>query len=174
VAVPQGLDDARHLALHGRGRHPTVRRVFIVLLLAIALVALAGYIGQRPTTSRASSRAATLTVYSPDILRGGLLFAPRFTVQAHRKIDHPTLVLDSGWFDAMSGTAFAPTPIAESSQDGKVRLVYPSIAAGHSAVYWLAFQVVPTNVGRHAEDVALEDGTGTVLASVHRTLTVLP
>jgi hypothetical protein len=174
VAVPTGLDHARHLALDGRGGHPTVRRLFLALLGVLVVVALAGLIGQRPTTSRASTAAATLTVESPATLRGGLLFTARYTVQAHRRIVHPTLVLAHGWFDDEAGTAYAPSPIASSSRDGQVRFVFPTLAAGHSATYWIAFQVVPTNVGRHDEDVALEDGSGTQLAFVHRTLTVLP
>lgn len=40
-------------------------------------------------------------------------------------------------------------------------------------VFWIYFQVNPTNVGKRREDVELDDGA-TPIATVHRSLTIFP
>jgi hypothetical protein len=40
-------------------------------------------------------------------------------------------------------------------------------------IVWLYFQVNPTNVGNRTEDVELDDGS-TMIAHVHRSLTIFP
>jgi uncharacterized membrane protein YcaP (DUF421 family) len=86
--VPDGLDHARHVALDGRGAHPAVRHIILLLLAVWSLLAL--------------------EVQSPSRLRGGLIFQTRITIHARTRIAHPTLVLQHGWFESMSVNSIVP------------------------------------------------------------------
>jgi hypothetical protein len=171
--LPEGLDPGRHVDLEGRGAHPAVRRTFLLLLGAITVAALVNVFGQRPSTGRASASFASLEVQSPTRLRGGLIFQTRIQVHARTRIEHPTLVLQHGWFESMSVNSIVPNPESQSAVDDTVRLVFPSLAAGRSSTVWIYFQVNPTNLGRRTEDVALEGARGQRV-TVRRSVTVFP
>jgi hypothetical protein len=171
--LPEGLDPGRHVDLEGRGAHPAVRRTFLLLLGASTVAALVNVFGQRPSTGRASASFASLEVQSPTRLRGGLIFQTRIQVHARTRIEHPTLVLQHGWFESMSVNSIVPNPESQSAVDDTVRLVFPSLAAGRSSTVWIYFQVNPTNLGRRSEDVALEGARGQRV-TVRRSVTVFP
>ncbi len=172
-SVPEGLDHERHVALGGRGAHPSVRRGILALFGVVAVLALLNVFGQHPDTSRASAAFATLEVQSPSRLRGGLIFQTRIRVHARTRIAHPTLVLQHGWFESMSVNSIVPNPASQSSVDGTTRLAFPALAAGHTSTVWIYFQVNPTNLGHRSEDVVLEGAPGQRLA-VRRSVTVFP
>ena len=68
-------------------RDVKVRRILlsaVVLLLGLGLFNL---FGQRPATTTAEADAATLEVYSPKRVRGGLFFEARFTIEARREVE---------------------------------------------------------------------------------------
>lgn len=92
---------------------------------------------------------------------------------ALRDIAMPQLVFAPGWWESMSVNSLEPNPSNESTQNGSVVLSYNKLAAGHSLIVWLYFQVNPTNVGKRREDVELDDGS-TPIARVHRSLTIFP
>ncbi|HEX4466825.1 MAG TPA: hypothetical protein VH025_06535, partial [Solirubrobacteraceae bacterium] len=73
----------------------------------------------------------------------------------------------------MSENSVEPSPTDESSSNGRVVFSYNKLAAGHTLIVWLYFQVNPTNVGNRREDVALLDG-GKQLLHIHRSLTIFP
>jgi hypothetical protein len=171
--LPSGLDERRNVRLEGRGRHPGYRRVLLTLLAVLPVLALLNVFGQKPVTSFASSSAATLTVDSPEHLRGGLIYQGRFEIKALRNIAHPTLVLDTGWWEGMSVNSIEPQPSTESTQNGKVTLSFDSLSAGQSLVVWIYYQVNPTNVGHRNQSVVLADGT-TPLITIQRKVTVFP
>jgi hypothetical protein len=173
VAVPTGLSYDRHVSLAGRGFHPSARRALLAVLGTIALLALLDVFGQHPSTSRASSGFATLAVQSPSTLRGGLIFQTRIAIHARTTIEHPTLVLEHGWFESMSVNSMVPDPVSQTTVGGEVHLAFPKLAAGQTSTFWVYFQVNPTNIGRRSEDVLLQGAPGQRLA-VHRTVTVLP
>jgi hypothetical protein len=171
--LPTGLDVARHISLVGRGWHSMVRRGVLLLFGVWAILALWNVFGQHPDTSRASAGFASLQVQSPTRLRGGLIFQTRITIHARSRIDHPTLVLQHGWFESMSVNSIVPDPSSQSSDGGTLRMVYPALRAGHSSTVWIYFQVNPTNVGHRSEDVTLEGGPGRRIV-IRRSVTVLP
>lgn len=149
------------------------RRLFFSLLVLVLLAALLNVFGQRPTTTHAATRAADLEVFAPDALRGGLYYQGRITVEAKEEIEKATLVFDAGWTEQMQINTIEPSPVGESSRDGRLTLDMGHLAAGRKLVLWLQFQVNPTNVGRRSQDVELYDDT-TLLATVNRTVTVFP
>jgi hypothetical protein len=173
VEVPEQLDLARHRDLVGRGWHVWVPRVLLLVIGAVLILALVNVFGQRPTTSRAENGAATLSVYAPDRVRGGLLYTARFHVTAKSDLKKASLILDPGWVEGMQINSVNPQPVSEASQDGKIALDLGHIPAGHSALYFIEFQVDPTNVGHRSQDVRLDDG-GKPLFTVHRTITIYP
>src|SRR4051794_26759570 len=91
----------RHRDLDSRRNEVWVRRAILLLLAAIPVVALFNVVGQRPATSTATTPAASLSVYAPTSLRGGLLYEARFHVQAVHELKDARLVLDSGWLEGM-------------------------------------------------------------------------
>ncbi len=170
---PDKIKLNKHRDLDGRGWHIWVRRGLLGLVAVPLVLALLNLFGQRPATSRAATSAATLSVYSPSHLRSGLLFTTRFHVTAHRDLKQATLVLDPGWVEDMQVNSLSPQPVSEGSRDGKLVFVLGHLAAGHSYIFFIEFQVNPTNVGHRSQNVELDDGSQELL-KVHRTVTVYP
>jgi len=150
-----------------------LRRAFFTVVFLIILAGLLNLFGQRPKNTFAASSAADLHVFAPTALRGGLYYEGRITIDAKQEIKKATVVLDSGWTEQMQINTIEPSPVGESSRDGKLALELGHIPAGQKHVLWMQFQVNPTNVGRRSQDVALYDDT-TLLAQVDRTVTIFP
>jgi hypothetical protein len=149
------------------------RRSFFTLILLVLLVGLLNVFGQRPRNSHAAVSAADFDVFAPHALRGGLYYEGRITVKAKEDIEKLTLVFDSGWTEQMQINTIEPSPVGESSRDGRLTLDMGHLGAGDKLVLWLQFQVNPTNVGRRSQDVELYDDKE-LLAEVDRTVTVFP
>jgi hypothetical protein len=171
--IPDELTLRRHRDLVGRERRPWSRRVLLALLGVFLLLGLANAYGQRPATARAASPEATLEIYAPERVRGGVFFMARFRVDAHRELEKATLVLDPGWLEQMHLNTLEPAPVAEASRDGRLAFDFGRLAAGRSLVVFMQFQVNPTNLGRHSQDVELHDGERR-LAHLDRSIVVLP
>jgi hypothetical protein len=171
--VPHGLSLERHRDLKGRTHEIWYRRALFLVLVAIIVLALLNFFGQHPTTSRAESPAASLELQAPERVRGGLMFQGRFTLVAKQDLQTPKLVLSSGWFEQMTVNAFEPQPSTETTRDGKVVITFDSLSAGHKLVFWIYFQVNPTNIGHRSEDVEFDDGN-TRLLHIHRKVTIFP
>jgi hypothetical protein len=163
----------RHLDLDDR-RWPLVfRRAVLAVLIVIVLAALLDLFGQKMTTNRAGGVRGTLTVESPDRVRGGLMFTTRFTIEAHSRLAQPKLVLDSGWLAGMQVNSIVPQPKDETSIQGRTVFTFEPLPAGGRQDYFVGFQVDATTLGRQPQDARLMDGAKT-LARVRRSLTVLP
>ena len=158
----------------GRRAHdPWFRRGILAFMAVLVGAALLDVFGQHPLTSHATATAANLDVQSPTDLRGGLIFQSRFTIAAHRRLAHPTLVLQRGWFESMSVNSIVPQPVQQVTRDGRLRMTFPAMPAGTSMQVWIYFQANPTNVERRSQDVELADGPHRI-AGVHRSVTVWP
>ena len=173
VDVPDFIDLERHRELVGRSSSRPIRWVLIGLTCALLLLGLLNVYGQRPSTLRRASANATLEVYAPSHLRGGLLYEARFTIFARRKLSHVVLLLSPGWLESQQLNTIEPSPVAQGSRDGDLYFTLGAVPKGQVHRLFLQFQVNPTNVGRRSADVALYDGDTRLLA-VHRTITVYP
>jgi len=173
VNVPQGLSVERHRDLAGRAHQVWYRRALILVLVAIVALALANFFGQKPTTSRAQSAAASLELQAPERVRGGLMFQGRFTLLARQDLKTPKLILTPGWFEQMTVNGLEPQPSTQTTRNGDVVLTFDSLKAGQRLVFWTYFQVNPTNIGRRTQDVELDDGN-TPLLRLNRTVTIFP
>jgi hypothetical protein len=173
--VPDGIVLKRHRDLEGMGRSGIwVRRACLALIAVVGVLGLLDVFGQRPSTVRADAPAATLSLYAPTAVRGGLLWEARFHVTARRSVKQAILKLDPGWAEGMSMNTVEPSPVDETSDDGRLSFDLGRIRAGHSFILFLQFQVNPTNVAWHRpQNVELDDGHH-VLARIHRTITVFP
>ncbi len=173
IALPGHLTVKRHQDLAGRSHYIWVRRAVLTLLAVLIALGLANVFGQAPTTSRAATPAAVLSVSAPDRVRGGLLYTVRFHVSAVREVKKALLVLDPGWVDGMQVNSVNPQPASEASRDGRLVFDLGHIAAGHSTLTFIEFQVNPTTIGRQGQNVELDDGP-TRLMTIHRSITVFP
>jgi hypothetical protein len=172
--VPDAIDLARDRDLVGRRNDIWVRRVLMSLVAAVPLIALFNVFGQRPDTHTLAVPAASLKIYAPARLRGGLLFNARFHITAQQDIKDAYLVLGPGWAEGMQINTIEPTPVSEASDDGRLSLELGHIGAGHGYILFMAFQVNPTNIAWNREQtVWLNDGT-TRLITFSRGLTVFP
>lgn len=165
------LDASRDL--RGRDAEPWARRLILLLLAVVPLLALFNLYGQSATEATASSSAVKLTVRSPTHARGGLLYEARFTIQAGQDIKNATLALGGGWANGLTINTIEPSPTNETSNDGDLSFQLGEIPAGHSFVLHMQFQVNPTTTGTRRQQVALLDGD-TPLVSLTRHLTVFP
>jgi len=173
AAVPEGIRLNRHRDLQGRGWHPWAARLLLGLIGAVLILALFNAFGQRPSTSRAANARAILSVYAPSRVRGGLLYTARFHVTAKAELKKASLILDPGWIEGMQVNSINPQPISEGSDNGRIVLQLGHIAAGHSVISFIEFQVNPTNVGHRSQNVELAD-QGSPLLTIHRTITIFP
>jgi hypothetical protein len=168
-----GIRVGRHRDLTGRKRGPWVRRLILALMAIVPLAALFDGFGQASAIHTAQGFGVSLTVDAPDRVRGGLMFTSRFTVQAKAPVNDVRLLLEPGWFQGTTFNGIAPQPASESSRDGWTEFDFGKLESGQSFTVWMSWQVNPTNVGRHAADVALYDGDRRI-ARVHRTVTIAP
>jgi hypothetical protein len=149
------------------------RWALMSLFAAIAALAAIGFFGQRLSESAATGAAGTLRLSAPEVVRGGLFFQSRIEIRARRAIEHPRIVLSSGWLEQMQFNSTAPEAVSEAGRDGRFVLSYDGLDSGERLVVWLQFQVNPTDAGRRSYDVELDDGD-TPITRVDRAITVLP
>jgi hypothetical protein len=154
-------------------RDVAVRRVLVSTLAVFLALGLLNLFGQRPSTTTAESAAATLEVYAPERVRGGLFYEARFRIDARREVEEAILVLDSGWAEGITINTVEPSPLGAASRDGTLVYELGRIPAGRKHVFFLQLQVNPTNVGHRSQDVRLFDGDE-LLATIDRSITVFP
>lgn len=171
--APDQLTLARHRDLDGHAHRPVVRWGLLALLGLLVLFGLLNAFGQRPHTDTSSADGVELEVYSPQRLRSGLFFMTRFTIRAEREVEAATLVLDPGWLEGITLNTLEPSPVGEANRDGKIALDLGRVRAGTEHVFFLHFQVNPTEIGRRSQDVELHDGE-TKLLAIDRTVTIFP
>lgn len=172
AAAPDGLSVARHRD-RVSARDVKARRIGVAALSLFLLAGLLNAFGQRPESSRAAVSAASLEIYSPARVRGGLFFESRSHVQAARDLENATLVLSSGWAEGMTINTIEPSPVGEASRNGKLVFELGHIPARRRFLLYIQFKVNPTNVGRRAQTAELYDGDE-LLTTIHRTITVFP
>lgn len=171
--IPDGIVLRRDRDLDGRRHEIWIRRGILALIAALIVAALLNVFGQRPETATADSSAASLELYAPTSLRGGLLWSARFRVTAHRALKKAVLVLSPSWAESMSINTIEPAPVDETSDNGKLVFTLGPIGAGKTYVLFMQFQVNPTDVANVARTVELYDGS-TRLAAIDQTMTVYP
>jgi hypothetical protein len=173
--IPDTLVLRRHRDLEGMGRQGIwVRRAVIGVITLIAVLGLFNVFGQRPSTARAETAAAILSVYAPTAIRGGDFMEARFHVTAKRELKNARLVLDPGWAEGLSINTVEPSPASQSSANGRLALELGQIKAGQSYILFMQFQVNPTNLAwNRPQNVELLDGTTPIL-HIHRSITVYP
>src|SRR5207253_1623482 len=130
-------------------------------------------LGQRPHSSVAVTPRASLKVYAPVHLRSGLVYAARFHITARDDIKDAFLVLDPSWAEGYTVNGVAPQPVTEADRNGRIAYGFGHIPAGQSLIFFMSLQVNPTNVGRHSQNVELDDGETPIL-TVHRKVTIFP
>lgn len=171
--APDQLTLTRHRDLSAHAHGPFVRWALLTLLGLLVLLGLLNAFGQKPQTDTASATGVQLEVYSPHRLRSGLFFMSRFTISTERDLKAATLVLDPGWLEGITLNSLVPAPVGEANRDGKIALDLGHVPARTKHVFFLQFQVNPTEIGRRAQDVQLYDGETAVLA-IDRTVTIFP
>jgi hypothetical protein len=171
--IPDRIVLKRHRDLEGRRHGIWYRRGLLTLLVAFLCLGLANVFGQRPHGTTVTAGAATLELYAPTHLRGGLLYEARFTITATREVKNALLQLSPGWNEGQTMNTIEPSPLGEASRNGDLLFTLGHIPAGHTYRLFLQLQVNPTNVGRRNADVTLYDGA-TKLVHIHRRLTFYP
>jgi hypothetical protein len=172
--IPDGLVLKHHRDLDGMRETLWPRRLILGAIAVFAVLGLLNVFGQRPVNASAHSAEASLKMYAPDRLRGGLLFSARFHVTAHRDVKDAVLVLDQGWAEGTAINTIEPSPVGEASRDGKLSLDLGHIRAGQSYVLYMQFQANATNLAwRRPAGVTLLDGS-TRLLHIDRNVTIYP
>lgn len=171
--LPETLDRDAHIELSGRRLDVWSRRIGILIFTAFVFVGLANVFGQRPSSMSAATHTATLQLHAPGALRSGLIYEARFRIEAHRTLDSPKLVLEQGWFDAITLNSIEPDPAEQSERDGRIIYRYDAIPAGETLVVRLQLQVNPTAIGPRSQDVSLEND-GDPIAHIDHDLFIYP
>lgn len=137
------------------------------------MLGLLNVFGQHPQTTSFRNAAATISVTSPVHYRGGLLFTTDIVITPHKQVQDAQLRLGNGWFDNMTVNAVTPQPSQQDAQGSWQVWDFGKLSADVPFHLWIAWQVNPTNVGRHTEALALYDGQAPLLTG-SRTVTVFP
>jgi len=173
VEKPDGIVLKRARDMEGRGWHRWVRRTLLGLLALLVVAALFNEFGQRPSSTTVTTADASLKVYSPTRVRGGLIWEARFTVRAVKEIKDARLVLSQGWLEGNTINTIEPSALGEGSRNGSLDLDLGHVPQGQRYEMYLQASTNPTNVGHRNVDVQLQDGDR-LLLSVHREMTFLP
>ena len=173
ASAPQGLVLKTNRDRRNWWQSVWVRRVLLVVPIAVALAGLLNRFGQRPTDTSVTTGRAKLTVVAPTDARSGLIYAARFRIDATRELKSATLLLDGGWADGYTVNGAAPQPLTQGSTNGKINLGFGHIPAGQQLTFWLSLQINPTTIGRHRQNVWLYDGK-TLVAVVKRSIMIYP
>jgi hypothetical protein len=172
--VPDHVILRRDRDLINRGWEIWVRRGLFSLLPLVSILGLLNVFGQHPSTvTENAASAASLKLYAPSRVRGGLIWEARFHITAQRDLTDATLLLSPGWLEGMTLNTMEPSPVGEASNNGRLSLDLGHIPAGQSHLLFLQFQTNPTNVGHRDASVTLKDGDQTLL-HLHRTVTIFP
>ena len=121
----------------GAGRKEVlIRRALMMLIAALCLAGLLNAFGQRPATSKAAVTAASLKLYAPSRVRGGLFFEARFTIDAKQNLKKATLVLDPGWLEGMTINTVEPGDdlLLDGKKVGRITSAVPGLALGYVRV----------------------------------------
>jgi uncharacterized protein (DUF697 family) len=173
ATAPQELTLKTHRDRKNWWQSVWIRRVLLLVPIALIVAGLANLFGQRPTDSVAAGAAAKLTVVAPTHGRSGIIYAARFRIDARQELKKATLVLDAGWADGYTVNGQTPQPLTEGSSNGEVTVDLGHIQAGKQVTFWLSLQINPTTIGRHRQNVSLYDGS-TLIAIVHRSIEIFP
>jgi hypothetical protein len=171
--APDGLTLKQNRDLAGFENRPWTRRALLSLLCVPLILGLFNVFGQRPSTTKREVQAASLSIYAPERVRGGLYYEARFHVQAHDELKDARLVLNSNWIEGLTINTIEPSPVGSASRDGALSYDLGHIPAGQSYVLYVQEQVNPTNIGRRTQTAELWDGE-THLLTIKRPLTVWP
>ncbi|MFN2583048.1 MAG: hypothetical protein ABR498_09950 [Candidatus Dormibacteria bacterium] len=131
---------------------------------ALCLFGLINAFGQQPVITTLSNPTASLTVESPERLRGGLVFTTAITVVAHADVHDAQLLLSKGWWDGMTLNAVAPQSNMETSDARGITFDYGELQPGDTLHVWISWQVNATTVGNRDQNVVLSDGSQQVIA----------
>jgi hypothetical protein len=174
-AAPDYIDLERHRDLKGGRFHAWLPNVLFALISVLPVLALFNVFGQKPVVEKVANPggAATLELFAPKDVRGGLLYQARFDIRAQREIKDAVLVLDSGWMESMTLNSTEPSPSEETSRDGSIAFDLGQIPAGKLWRQYLQFQVNPVNTGSQSQGVTLYDGNVPLL-HLDRDLMVWP
>ena len=173
TTAPQGVRVGRMRDMQGRDWHRWVRRALLGLLTLFVLLGLFNVFGQRPASDTVRAKEASLKVYAPSRVRGGLLWEARFTIRANADIKDAQLVLSQGWLEGNTINTIEPSPVGEASRNGSLSLDLGHIPKGERYELYMEFQTNPTNVGHRSADVQLQDGEK-LLLTVDRTIWIFP
>jgi hypothetical protein len=171
--APDTIVLRQHRDLAGRGYEAWIRRVLLLLLVAVLVVGLLNVFGQRASTTIADAAAARLKVSAPAQVRGGLIYQARIHVTARHELKDAQLVLSSEWVDGITVNTIEPSPVGEASRNGNLALDLGHIPAHDDYLLFMEFQVNPTTIGHRHPTVDLYDG-GTRVLHLRRTLTIFP
>jgi hypothetical protein len=171
--LPQFLDRKTHVELYRRNVEPYFRWAILAVFAALSILGLLNVFGQRTNEVSADAAAAKLTVSAPRAARGGLIYEASFRIDAHSALAKPTLVLDPGWFDGLTINTVEPDAVTWGQKNGRNTVELPPIGAGDHFVLRLQYQVNPTLIGHHTQNLELTDGDAQIL-TLHRSQIFFP
>jgi hypothetical protein len=171
--IPDRIVLEQHRDLDGRSHAIWYRRGLVGLLVAFLLLGLFNVFGQRPAGHTVETPQASLELYAPSKVRGGVFFEARFTITAHTDLKNAVLQLSPGWAEGMQMNSIEPSPLGEASRNGDFLFTLGHIPAGQKFRLFMQFQVSATNVGRRHADVTLYDGAKKLI-HMSRLITVYP
>ncbi|KQT85388.1 hypothetical protein [Aurantimonas sp. Leaf443] len=157
IDLPEGVGRGHLEGMTKIQRHASP--LSLVVLGAILLVALSGFLGGgAPARHVAERPEALLAVSVPDILRNGEFFEMVVRLEARSPVGDLTLGVEPSLWADMTQNTMIPAAGEESYADGLFRFAYGPVEAGSAVEVKMDLQINPDLLGGTRGDVVLLDG----------------
>ena len=154
-SMPVGIEE-RHIT--GQRGWPA-GLASLVLLGALILAAIAGWLGGMPSeTARAANADVELSVTQPRILRSGMFFETVIELRARQPLEDATIAMAAPLWRSITINTAMPQASEEEFSNGDYRLHFGPLQAGESIVLKLDSQINPDLFAGTHGAVSANDG----------------
>lgn len=148
------------------------RRVGVVALALVVVVACLGWLGPRDATAAGDAGGVSVTVTHPQITRSGVDSAVEVAVE--RETGGPLrLELPATTIDELGLETFVPAPDTEAVRGDTIVLTFEDLPRGDVTVRLLGRMPTRSTIGRHTREISVLAGSPEPVVVTARTW-VLP
>lgn len=146
----------------------------LILLTIFMIAGLTGFMGGNKSPElKVENSNVVFALHGPTIIRNGMAFETRFTVQAKRPIRQLAISVPNALWRDMTINSMIPAASDENANDGSYHFIFSELPAGQMFQLKVDGQINPPLIGHVQGPITLWDGP-TKLAVINYRTKVLP